>query len=945
MSTTTSTTTPTSTSTSLHSATTTILTSTIAQGRLLWSTNQKDKCFAVFISSTQRAISLLQDTKDAVHLQKALDKAASRSNEPAKGCVILRKAFNSYLVHHRPPQPNPLEKVNRIKQAERLVSLDMNPRLQTLKTKSLQQAENAASKFGDEPNSDVVLKHVTLSKRVPSMNASEFAHSLFNSTSTSVSTTASSGSNIGSTTDSNIGDNSSYSFKEPDQPPPEVPTTTTTTTTLETLLSDTNIQLILSNKGLVSHKKFISLLSRCVMKTVRTQVEMYLNEILNTITTFIKIHSYNLYINYHCCLIMFELSFNSTSARKLILNEYQGIEILTGCILRFPNEKDETKMKMKMKMKMNEDTNESSTTTKLTFFDVHDVSLNALGLLASHDQKTKKEMGSRSNGNKEGDGLLACLHSIRVQFNVGDQGTILTMCVALDLLQSLTQEPSNAVRFVGNQEDDDKDDQENDDDQEENLKGIQCIITALTLFPGSDGVFRAISGIIINCCTILPSSSIYFVNDGVIELLSDALNNFPNNLFVQSLGLRALHVICGGGRINLKSKTLNQILSTVIEYGIEELCRTALNQFQNESGEDEIEILKWASRLIGIVTDWRHTIENKKEKRDKRRECKQQNEQQNEESYEHILKQNVTDRSETSSVLEHDAWEDILAISVVTDRTTDGNKTNRSISDMNDDVASSPASSGTSSGTSSTAGQAQTESENVNEEKAGKEEKMNSTNDATTAITSITATSRTSRNSISKRRSISAFTCPITQTTMIDPATTCDGMTYERDAIDRWLKDHNTSPLTGMVLDHKYLTPNYALRSAIEDWKQENEENGLDGDGDDDGVMDGDEEDTRTTRLDFMNRREDTSIHLYWFDPFAVEVMEEDDGVNSDDLTSAEYYALRGMYWYATLKIGENWCVDTSVGHQWIAVDDNQDEVGRWIASRSLPLVVMLPEK
>ena len=43
-----------------------------------------------------------------------------------------------------------------------------------------------------------------------------------------------------------------------------------------------------------------------------------------------------------------------------------------------------------------------------------------------------------------------------------------------------------------------------------------------------------------------------------------------------------------------------------------------------------------------------------------------------------------------------------------------------------------------------------------------------------------------------------------------------------------------------MVLDHKYLTPNYALRSAIEDWKQENEENGLDGDGgtnkEDDGL-------------------------------------------------------------------------------------------------------------
>ena len=44
-----------------------------------------------------------------------------------------------------------------------------------------------------------------------------------------------------------------------------------------------------------------------------------------------------------------------------------------------------------------------------------------------------------------------------------------------------------------------------------------------------------------------------------------------------------------------------------------------------------------------------------------------------------------------------------------------------------------------------------------------------------------------------------------------------------------------------MVLDHKYLTPNYALRSAIEDWKQENEERHHEGDeGDDeDGEMQG----------------------------------------------------------------------------------------------------------
>ena len=40
-----------------------------------------------------------------------------------------------------------------------------------------------------------------------------------------------------------------------------------------------------------------------------------------------------------------------------------------------------------------------------------------------------------------------------------------------------------------------------------------------------------------------------------------------------------------------------------------------------------------------------------------------------------------------------------------------------------------------------------------------------------------------------------------------------------------------------MVLDHKYLTPNYALRSAIEDWKQENEGHGEGGD--EDGAMQG----------------------------------------------------------------------------------------------------------
>ena len=62
---------------------------------------------------------------------------------------------------------------------------------------------------------------------------------------------------------------------------------------------------------------------------------------------------------------------------------------------------------------------------------------------------------------------------------------------------------------------------------------------------------------------------------------------------------------------------------------------------------------------------------------------------------------------------------------------------------------------------------------------------------------------------------MSGFACPITHTTMVDPVMTCDGMTYERVAIERWLQTQNTSPLTGAVLANKTLVPNYALRDAI----------------------------------------------------------------------------------------------------------------------------------
>ena len=67
--------------------------------------------------------------------------------------------------------------------------------------------------------------------------------------------------------------------------------------------------------------------------------------------------------------------------------------------------------------------------------------------------------------------------------------------------------------------------------------------------------------------------------------------------------------------------------------------------------------------------------------------------------------------------------------------------------------------------------------------------------------------------------SMISFQCPITQVRMTDPVTCMDGHTYERTGIERWLKDHDTSPLTGVKLPSKLLLPNHSLRNAIEEYR------------------------------------------------------------------------------------------------------------------------------
>ena len=64
-----------------------------------------------------------------------------------------------------------------------------------------------------------------------------------------------------------------------------------------------------------------------------------------------------------------------------------------------------------------------------------------------------------------------------------------------------------------------------------------------------------------------------------------------------------------------------------------------------------------------------------------------------------------------------------------------------------------------------------------------------------------------------------AFFCPITDDIMRHPVSTADGQTYEREAIEEWFEHNDTSPATGAKLAQKTLTPNIALRQAIEEWE------------------------------------------------------------------------------------------------------------------------------
>ena len=57
--------------------------------------------------------------------------------------------------------------------------------------------------------------------------------------------------------------------------------------------------------------------------------------------------------------------------------------------------------------------------------------------------------------------------------------------------------------------------------------------------------------------------------------------------------------------------------------------------------------------------------------------------------------------------------------------------------------------------------------------------------------------------------------CPITLTIMEDPVICSDGFSYERNAIEAWLKSNCRSPKTNQILSNKTLIPNKTLKATI----------------------------------------------------------------------------------------------------------------------------------
>ena len=68
------------------------------------------------------------------------------------------------------------------------------------------------------------------------------------------------------------------------------------------------------------------------------------------------------------------------------------------------------------------------------------------------------------------------------------------------------------------------------------------------------------------------------------------------------------------------------------------------------------------------------------------------------------------------------------------------------------------------------------------------------------------------------------YLCPISQDLMKDPVSTSNGQCYERAEIAKWLKKHQTDPLSNVRLRDKKLVGVLALKKLIRQWQEEHPE-------------------------------------------------------------------------------------------------------------------------
>eukprot|EP01036_Dinobryon_divergens_P003076 gene3076-4042_t len=76
---------------------------------------------------------------------------------------------------------------------------------------------------------------------------------------------------------------------------------------------------------------------------------------------------------------------------------------------------------------------------------------------------------------------------------------------------------------------------------------------------------------------------------------------------------------------------------------------------------------------------------------------------------------------------------------------------------------------------------------------------------------------------VNPKAEIKSFECPITGETFVDPVIMEDGHTYERSAIESWITDHQTSPLTGQHFRNLNIIPNHTLRCGLEELSKQDD--------------------------------------------------------------------------------------------------------------------------